>query len=82
MRHLSAEWGITILDPTSASGIIVLLKTPKELQYVRSMTLLADFYTYHIPIIYDLVPYPLKQSKLRNAQLLVRGMHAGNQVMD
>ena len=48
-RGHSAELAITISYPTSASEIIIiLLKTPKELQYLSSPTVLADAYTYHI----------------------------------
>ena len=38
---------ITISYPTSASEIIVLLKIPKELQYLSSPAVLADVYAYH-----------------------------------
>ena len=42
----SAELAITISYPTRASGIIVLLRTPKELQYLSSRLFsLADAYT-------------------------------------
>ena len=37
----AAELAITISYPTSASGIIVLLKTPKELNITKSATNIA-----------------------------------------
>ena len=48
MSARCAELALAISYPTSASGIIVLLKTPKELQYLRFLAVLADAYPYHI----------------------------------
>ncbi len=40
----SAELAIAIQYPTSASGIIVLLKTPKQLQYLSYPAVFVDAY--------------------------------------
>ena len=45
---------LTISYPTGASGIIVLLKTTKELNYLSSSAVLTDAYTYHG---YELIRY-------------------------
>ena len=62
----SAKLALTILYPTSISGIIVLLKTPKELQYLSSLGVLADAYTY--PICdpwYTMACRPIKTQELQ-----------------
>ncbi len=42
------ELAIIISYPTSASGVIILLKTPKELQSFSSPNVVVYAYTYHI----------------------------------
>ncbi len=48
---------ITISYPTSASGIIILLKTPKELQYLSSPADFVDTYQllYLWSMVYELI---------------------------
>ena len=41
------ELAIIIFYPTNASSIIVLLKTPKYLQYLNSPAALVDAYTWN-----------------------------------
>ena len=62
----STKLAITILYPKSASGIIVLLKTHKELQYLSSPAVLCDMYTYHIKyFVIHMVYEAIKTQKLQ-----------------
>ncbi len=49
----SAKLAITISYPTSASEIIVILKTPKELQYLSSPAIFVD--VYRLPNLWSMV---------------------------
>ena len=49
----STELAITISYPTSASGIMFLLKTPKELQYLSYPAVLAE--RVRIPCLWSIV---------------------------
>ncbi len=52
-RGAYPELAITISYPTSANGVIVLLKTPKDLQYLSSPAVFVD--AYRLPYLWSMV---------------------------
>ena len=69
MSARCAELALAILYPISESGIIVLLKTPKELQYLSFLAVLPDAYPYRICDAWYMSSYTMAYKPIKTQEL-------------